>query len=191
MRLVRVAAGAVVAISVLAGCSDGETANETLPSTSTTAETSESHAPLGPADIPDPHEARAQPPEGVTAFARYYLALSDHLLKSLESQPLRDLSQNCEVCDQLADGYDADKAAGFRYEGGKLEVNSTGSAVVESNSGEVSFFLTQEAVTVYDTAGSVVANKTSEPYDLGGGMRLEWDAAKQGWIVTALTLDRL
>jgi hypothetical protein len=191
MRLVRVAAGAVVAISVLAGCSDGETANETLPPSSTAAETSESLTPLGPPDFPVPDEAREKTPEGVTAFARYYLALSDHLLTSLDSQPLRGLSQNCEVCDQLADGYDADKAAGLRYEGGKLEVNSTGTAVVESGSGEVSFFLTQEAVTVYDAAGIMVANKTSDSYDLGGGMSLEWDAVSQGWVVTALTLDRL
>ncbi|MCU1606134.1 MAG: hypothetical protein JWP46_2599, partial [Modestobacter sp.] len=50
MRLARVAAGALVGAVVLAGCSNKEPANETLPTPSSTTAASETLPPLGPAD---------------------------------------------------------------------------------------------------------------------------------------------
>jgi hypothetical protein len=192
MRLGRTAAAAAVGIAVLAGCSDGGTANETLPPvTSSAAPTSEALQPLGPPDFPVPDEAREKTPEGVLAFTRYYMDLTEHQLRSLDAKPIRDLSRACEVCDQLADGYDADRSAGYRYEGDPLTIVSTGSVVIEGDTGEVSFLLNQPPVTLYDSNNQLVAGRQSDAYQLTGGLTLEWDQALKGWLVTQLTADRL
>src|SRR4051794_17252785 len=151
MRWVRAAAAAVVGVALLTGCSEERQANATLPSTtSTAAESTEALPLLGPPDFPVPQEARAQDAVGVSAFAAYYLDLADFLLPTLDSQPLRALSRECEVCDQLADGYDSDRTAGNKYEGGDITIVSTGTAVVDGTRGEVSFLLSQAPVEVYD-----------------------------------------
>ena len=192
MRLVRVAAAVLVGVAVLAGCSDGEKANETLPSTrSTPAETTESLPPLGPPDFPVPDEARQQTPEGVVAFTMYYLDLADFLLPSLDAEPLRALSSSCEACDQLAAGYESDKVAGVRTEGGDISVTSTGTAVAEGGRGEVSFLLHQTAVSAFDAAGQLIAERASPDIDLSGGMTLSWDTRRSTWLVTQLTAERL
>jgi hypothetical protein len=192
MRLGRTAAAAVAGMAVLAGCSDGGSANQTLPPMSSpAAPTTEALQPLGPADFPVPDAARQRTPEGVVAFTTYYLELSEHLLPSLQSQPLRDLSRGCEVCEQVADGYDADRAAGYRYEGDQLSITSTGSAVVRGQTGEISFLLTQPPVAVYDRSGALVPDRQSDAYQLTGGMALEWDDSLESWLVTQLTADRL
>jgi hypothetical protein len=192
MRLGRTTAAAVVGMAVLAGCSDAGTANETLPPiSSSAAPTSEALQPLGPADFPVPDTARQKTPEGVLAFTTYYLELSEHLLPSLESQPLRDLSRGCEVCEQVADGYDADRVAGYRYEGDRLSITSTGTAVVKGQTAEISFLLMQPPVAVYDRSGQLVPNRQSDAYQLTGGMALEWDDSLRSWLVTQLTADRL
>jgi hypothetical protein len=192
MRRVRLAAAVVVGVAVLAGCSDDGTANETLPSTtSSAAETTESLPPLGPPDFPVPDEARQQTPEGAKAFTGYYLDLSDYLLASLNSQPLRALSEGCEVCLELADGYDADRAAGYSYEGGDVSVTSTGNVTVDGGVAEISYLLHQEPVTVRNESGETITERSSGAYDLSGGMTLRWDSSQDCWIVTQLAAERL
>ena len=192
MRLGRAIAAAAVGIAVLAGCSDGGTANETLPpATSPAAPTAEALQPLGPSDFPVPDEARKKTPEGVRAFTQYYIDLTEHQLSSLDPQPIRDLSRDCEVCDQLADGYDADRAAGYRYQGEPLTITSTGTAVVEGDRGEISFLLNQPPVVLYDSNNQLVSDRQSDAYQLTGGLILEWDNAASSWLVTQLTADRL
>jgi hypothetical protein len=192
MRLGRTAAAAAVGIAVLTGCSDGGTANETLPPvTSSAAPTSDALQPLGPPDFPVPDEARAKTPEGVLAFTTYYLQLTDRVLPSLDPTPLRDLSRGCEACEALAAGYDADRAAGYRYEAGELSIDSTGTSVVEGDTGEISFLLTQPPVRVFDANDQLVPERETDTYQLSGGMVLQWDARKTTWLVTQLTADRL
>jgi hypothetical protein len=192
MRLGRTTAAAVVGMAVLAGCSDAGTANETLPPiTSSAAPTSDALQPLGPIDFPVPPEARKKTPEGVLAFTTYYLQLTDHLLPSLDPGPLRDLSRGCETCDELAAGYEADRAAGYRYEAGRLSIDSTGTSVVKGEVGEISFLLTQPPVRVFDAQNHPVPDRQTDTYQLTGGMALQWDAQRTTWIVTQLTADRL
>src|SRR4051794_26604224 len=107
MRLVRVAAVVLAGAAVLTGCSDGGTANETLPSTSTTAaETSEALEPLGPPDLPMPAEAREQTAAGAQVFLTYYVALMNHAQEQSTSRFVRDLSVDCSTCISFADGID-------------------------------------------------------------------------------------
>src|SRR4051794_4491133 len=135
----RVAAGCLLAVAALSGCAEKHEASTTLPSASSTS--GEELPPLGPADFPVPDEARQQTESGVVAFSNYYFDLSNHLLTSLDSKPLRSLSLNCSVCDVMADSYDADKAAGYTYEGGDIRIASTGSAHIEGSTAELSFVL--------------------------------------------------
>ena len=192
MRLGQAVAAAAVGIAVLAGCSDGGTANETLPpAPSSTAPTSAALQPLGPPDFPVPNEARQKTPTGVLAFTTYYLQLTDHVLPSLDPSPLRDLSRGCEACEALAAGYEADRAAGYRYEAGHLTIDSTGTSVVDGDVGEISFLLTQPPVRLYDANNQLVADRQTDSYQLSGGMTLQWDAQRTTWLVTQLTADRL
>jgi hypothetical protein len=192
MRLGRTAAAAVVGMAVLAGCSDGGTANETLPpASSSAAPTTEALQPLGPAGFPVPLEARQKTPAGVLAFSIYYLQLTDYVLPSLDPSPLRDLSRNCEACNDLAAGYEADRTAGYRYDAGRLSIDSTGTSVVKGDTGEISFLLTQPPVRVFDAQNQLVADRQTEAYRLTGGMVLQWDPQRTTWLVTQLTADRL
>src|SRR5689334_7494034 len=132
----RLVACALALPLLLAGCSAKHQASESLPRTPE-ATASKTLPSLGPADFPVPVEARAKTAAGASAFARYYIELANHLLSNLDSEPLRELSRNCATCDSLADGYDANKQAGYHYEGGQLFITSLGVASVNGDRGEI------------------------------------------------------
>src|SRR3954470_12140999 len=100
-RSLRMVAGLTVATALLGGCAAKHEASETLPSASETS-ASPSLQPLGPADFPVPDEARVQSDAGARAAARYYLSLTTYAFHTLDTDPLRDLSRNCEFCTNLA-----------------------------------------------------------------------------------------
>lgn len=187
MRLVRVAAAVVVGVAVLAGCSDGEKANETLPSTSSTAaETTDSLPPLGPPDLPMPAQAREQTPAGVAAFTDYYVALINRLQRDLDSTYLRLLSSSCAGCDRIATDADNDKAAGYSYRGGELVLTSKGAAVVDDEGGEIAFIVDQAPMEVVDSSGSPIPDLTfAQKNDLPGGLSTLWQ--KDHWVVSVLS----
>ena len=186
----RVAVCALALPLLLTGCAQKHQASESLPTTSATT-AAKTLPPLGPADFPVPAEARQRDVDGVVAFSRYYVELSNHLLKTFESQPLRELSAKCKACIDLADGYDRARAAGYRCEGGELTITSTGTAVVKDNQAEISLLIKQAAITVWDGEGSVVQSQSSGAFSLGGGMTLSWDDSRHTWIVIQWTTDRL
>lgn len=176
---------------LISGCTEKQQANETLPSASKTSasESSDTLPPLGPEDFPMPEEARTKDAGGANAFVRYYVELTNHLLDNLESQPLRDLSSGCETCSRLADGYDADRKAGYRYQGGRLTVASAGAPSLTGDRAEIAFVLHQEAVTVLDRSGKPVPMKSADAYNLSGGASLIWDGKRSSWIVLSLTAE--
>ena len=195
MQVVRLAVSVVVGAAVggvvLAGCSSGEQASGTLPSaTAVSASPSNSLPPLGPADFPVPLQSRARTSDGASSFAAYYIDLTNKLLPSLDSRPLRDLSRDCSVCNQLADGYDADKLAGYKYIGGEIKIRSAGPPVIVGDMAQIAFILDQAAVTVVDSGGSSVADRTSDAYSLTGGMSLTWSPENTTWLATSLTAER-
>jgi hypothetical protein len=186
----RLAACAVAVLLVLAGCSEKHQASQSLPSTKTSTSASKTMPPVGPADFPVPAEARQKSSGGVLAFTRYYFDLSNYLLKSLDSAPLRDLSRGCQTCTELADGYDKAKANGLSFDGGSISVTDTGSVSLKNETAEVSLVLQQSAVTVRDSAGAVLQDQSSAAYTLGGGIALGWDGERQTWLVTRLDAKR-
>lgn len=178
------AAGAVLA----SGCAEKQEPSTSAPTTA--AEASPTLPPLGPPDFPVPTEARQKTEAGVQAFTRYYIELSNRLLISLDSSPLRALSQGCEDCDSMARGLDKARAAGEHYEGGELAISWLSNAVVKGDSAEVAFLLQQAAVTVRNAQGSMVSEKSSDSFQISGGLSLSWDADRATWVVTTFTADR-
>lgn len=192
-QAVRVLACLAAGVSLLGGCATAQQASTSLPPAAAPAASAATASlpPLGPADFPVPTEARQKTPDGVRAFAGYYLELSNRLLNSFESSPLRELSRNCVDCDQMAAGYDHAKAAGYHCTGGILTITSTGSSVVDGDRGELSYVLNQSAIVVKDSSGEIVPSLTEGEFKLSGGMTLEWDQPRTTWLVTQYTADRI
>lgn len=180
---------AVAVPLLLSGCAEKHQANQFLP-TATTTTAAKTLPPLGPADFPVPTEARQRTTAGASTFAGYYIGLANHLLVSLDSGPLRQLSRNCVTCASLANGYDANKRAGYHYAGGQLTITSMGTASVKGEHGEIAFLLEQGAVKLLDRNNNEVPGKTSGSYALSGGMSLLWDESRSCWLVTSLTAER-
>lgn len=180
---------AVTVPLLLAGCSAKHEASQSLPTTSRTT-AAKTLPPLGPADFPVPAEARVKSAAGASAFARYFIALANHQLTSLDSAPLRQLSRDCKTCESLAEGYDTNKQAGYHYQGGQLAVKSLGEASVVGDGAEIAFLLQQDAVSVLDSNNNAVPGKSSDGYPLSGGMSLHWDNVESCWLVTELTAER-
>jgi len=188
------AAAALAALALATGvaaCSDSTPASTTLPGTTTAAPTTDALPPLGPADFPLPDAARQQTPEGATAFTEYYIGLISFTTTTLDATAIRQLSRNCEVCDQVADGYDRDRVAGYRYEGGLISISSMPAPKFQETTAEFAFLLVQTAVKVIDPQGAALPDRGSPEITLNGGVLLEWDSTVQSWLVTALTADRM
>jgi len=183
----RVATALVAAlIGVLAGCSDGERANQTLPSTSTDgsaepSETTPSLPPIGPADFPMPVEAREKTEAGAEAFLDYYLAV-EH--RSTDGEALRQLSRNCQVCSSVADQKDADLQAGYTASGGEGPIEIIES-VVQGDQANVIFKATASAVVVVDGDGNAVPERGNPGVtDRELDAFMLWSPVKASWLMT-------
>ena len=185
MRRVAVAAAAVVGIAVLAGCSDGEQANETLPSTSVTAaepsETTPALPPMGPADFPMPVEAREMTEAGAEAFLDYYLAVE---ARSTEGEPIRQLSRECSVCRRVAEQRDADAQAGNSSSGGDYTISIVES-IVQGDQSNVIFTVNSTAVTIVDSNGTPIPDRGHGAIiDRSLDAFMVWDAPRSTWLMT-------
>lgn len=178
------------ALLVLAGCSDPQPANDTLPSAGSTS-ASPTLEPLGPADFPVPDEAREQTEAGAEAMAAYYLDLIDRTkgqvgTPDLDADSMRALSDGCEVCDQIAASFENGQSLGYTYNGTDLADPSIGSIVVDGSTADVTFTVEQSALSVVGPDGVEV--RSSPAVLLRGGMVFDWDAVRDGWIATQLNL---
>jgi len=182
MRLVRVAAAVVVGVAMLAGCSGGEKANETLPSTSSTpVETTESLPPLGPPDLPMPADAREQTPAGAEAFIRYYMAIYTAAQADLDATYLAQFSQECSFCNALIKRLTDNAASGNTYDGGAVTLTATSLAPSEHDRMEGAFTIDQAALTIRDPVGTVVSAEPQATYDCG--VVLTWSSADTSWVL--------
>ncbi|WP_138734434.1 DUF6318 family protein [Modestobacter excelsi] len=183
MRLVQVAAAAAVGIAVLAGCSGGETANETLPSTSSSAAgTAASLPPLGPPDLPMPDEAREQTPAGAEAFLRYYMAVYTKAQVEMDSTYLRQFSQECSFCDALIQRLDENAASRHTYDGGAVTLRATSLTPDADGAIEGAFTIDQAALTIHDEAGATVSEDPQATYSCGAV--LTWRPTEAAWAMT-------
>jgi hypothetical protein len=183
---VRVATGLAVVAVLASGCSEPQQASETLPSA---AETSESPAlePLGPPDFPMPDEAREQTEAGAIAFTRYYLELYNHATANLDSSHLRELSQGCETCDNLAQGIEDTAAEGLRYDGGQVRVDWISNAALRGATAELAFSITEAPLSIVTSDGMVVPGRQyEESASPNCGAIVAWSATKSSWLFSQL-----
>jgi hypothetical protein len=184
MRLVRGAAAAAVGIAVLAGCSDGGTANQTLPPTSTTAaETSASLPPLGPADLPMPDEAREQTAAGAEAFLRYYMDIYTAAQASMDPTYMDQFSQGCRLCDSIIQNLRDDAAAGYSYEGGQIAVTAATFGTISDLRIEGAFSIDQAPLTVRQSDGVSAPNLSAPAASLSCGVILNWSSQDSSWAL--------
>ncbi|WP_131801760.1 hypothetical protein [Klenkia soli] len=179
---------AVLALG-LAGCSDPGTPSNTLPTAATTS-AEPTLALLGPADFPVPAEAREQTEAGALAMATYYLDLIDLARSSMNGEPFLALSDGCETCDQLAAGFDAERAAGNRYDGADLMISSVGPIVLRDRTADLTLTMSQAASTLLDASGQAVPDRSTPATRLSGGLVLEWDSVRTVWLVTQLNAEQ-
>jgi len=176
------------ALLVLAGCSDPQPANDTLPTAGSTS-ASPTLEPLGPADFPVPDQAREQTEAGAEAMARYYLQLTARSFSSLDSTWLRQLSSDCSQCTTTADNLDANKAAGARYEGGAVDVTTLAPELDAEGRTGVGVLVEQQPLELIGSDGTVVEDRSSPARRLTGGLVLSWNAERTAWLVEQLDLQ--
>ncbi|MDQ4037045.1 MAG: hypothetical protein M3313_01505, partial [Actinomycetota bacterium] len=114
--------------------------------------------------------------------------------ETLDSEPIRLLAgPDCQGCEDRVEMYDADRAAGLKYEGGittiaqdtlsvQLRSDVQGGPGARINSGG-----TGSALTVLD-AGSPVAERSYPTYDLSFSVSVAWFPAQLSWHVASLSL---
>jgi hypothetical protein len=137
-----------------------------------------------------PDEAREKTAEGAVEFIRYYLDLSAYISSGpLDPTPLLDLSSNCSHCERVAESFNKDRAAGYRYEGFSHEFSAYGPGVLEGDAAEVGFVYSQSAFEVFDANGESIPSRTAAATgDLQCGAFLQWDDALRTWLVTEMTI---
>ncbi|MEU2349027.1 DUF6318 family protein [Modestobacter sp. NPDC049651] len=191
----RLAVAGLVGAAVLAGasgCSDGEEASQTLPSTSRTAASpSETLPPLGPADFPVPAEARQQTEAGAKAFVQYYLELMNRAQMRMDAEDLRPFSANCTTCDQFVDGIANYRQQGYRFDGGDISLRSASKPAFIEQRVDISVNFEQAPYRILNSAGAEVLDLKSEAVEYpASGVSLTWQGATEVWRVSDLTIGR-
>ena len=177
----------LVTTAVLSGCTQKHEASTALPTTSA-AETTESLPTVGPADFPVPDEARTKDAAGAEAFLRYYVDLSNRQQERLDGQPLRDLGPDCQECLRIAQNFDEVAAAGQKYEGGKITINSLAAPLLQGDKAVISFGARQEAVRLVDQNGDPVDSGLPLLSNQSSGITLGWSSEAKCWLVNGLNI---
>jgi hypothetical protein len=190
MQWGRTAAAAAVGIAVLTGCSDGGTANETLPSVSSSAApTSNALQPLGPVDFPMPPEAREETEQGAIAAGQYFLQLTVYAYQKGNADAIGELSQDCEYCNDLVAGIREDAAAGNRVTGGDITIEDAGQAVLSQENSEVAFTVSQSALSVTGPGGQILSDRTQPAFRVFTALGLQWSDQQCAWVVNQVTIS--
>ncbi len=190
-RTLRLVAGMTIGVALLGGCAEEQPASDTLPTASAEAEPSDAGLPpLGPAGFPVPPEAREKTPDGALEFTRYYIDLNGYIATEGQNpNPLIDLSENCRQCQQVAESYSKDLAAGFSYENFTYSFTENGPGLLQGDTAQVGFVYEQGAFVVVDSTGNLVDERsTASTGELHSGTVLRWDSGRSTWLVTELTI---
>jgi hypothetical protein len=190
MRLGRTAAAAVVGMAVLTACSDGGTANETLPPiSSSAAPTTAALPPLGPSDFPIPVEAREKSEAGALAAGRYFLQLTVHAYQKGDTESVVSLSRDCEYCETLILGIREDVGAGNRVTGGDIVLEDPGQVSLKDDQSEVAFTVSQSALAVSGPDGQPLPERAQPSFRVFTSVVATWSESLRAWIVNQVTIS--
>ena len=195
---IRVIACALAALAlVLGGCTEDRVRpSDTLPPTSSPTATATTEDLPGPPGYPFPPEALEYTDAGALAFFNYYIDLLNETTETLDSEPIRLLSgPECFGCERLVELYDADRAAGYRYEGGITTVTQTPvvPTLLSDPQGRPAIEIAVDGqgspLTVLDGSGSPVPERTYPGYIIIIFVTATWFAEQMTWQVTSFGLD--
>ncbi|TFV47798.1 DUF6318 family protein [Blastococcus sp. TF02A_35] len=176
---------AALAALLLSGCSEKQEANDALPTAASSPQTTDSRPQLGPEDLPLPDAARTQDASGAEAFVRYYFDLLNYTATTLDAAPLRQLSENCDDCDRIAENAELSAKAGHRYDGGKITITETAPPLIRDARADMAIRLDQTQLVVRDASGNPLAEGGSDAFiGLPGSVALNWDQELESWRMT-------
>ena len=136
------------------------------------------------APMPDP--AKKGDRFGATSFASHWIDLVDYGYRTLDAAPIRAQAlPTCQTCAQFVAQLDRDKAAGSRYQGGKITfLSAEPSDVRDTEQAVVNVLFEQAELKVFDRSGTltetVPTNRTIFVFDL------RW--MDGGWHAAAIKL---
>jgi Family of unknown function (DUF6318) len=125
-----------------------------------------------PVAPPMPEEAKKGDSQGATSFASHWLDLVDYAHQTRDAGPLRGLGlPSCLTCAQFITQLDSDRAAGARYEGGRIHFHSAEPSDVEdAGHARVDVVFDEDELRVFDSSGrqvdTVPAGRTVFVFDL-------------------------
>lgn len=179
----------VVGVLALAGCSEPQQANDTLPTAPATTSAEPTLEPLGPADFPVPDEAREQTLGGAVAMASYYFSLLNYSQAVPTGQWLRVVSMNCVVCSSTADYFDASATSGVTFEGGTFSLVSSGGELLSNAEASIATRVELQAVQAFDANGQPIAAESFDASTFSGGLLMSWNTVDAAWVVTQVDLS--
>lgn len=154
----------------------------------TSACTTAGAVPPGPVTVsvpPLPPPAAKNDSQGATSFASHWLDLVDYGYQTLDAGPLRGLATaSCQACSRFVAQLDQDKAAGAKYQGGRIHFRSAVPSGTQDGKTTVTALFDQDELKVVDSAGrtseTVPANRTIFVFELN------WTGT--AWRTTAIKL---
>ncbi|QNG37277.1 hypothetical protein F1C76_12380 [Geodermatophilaceae bacterium NBWT11] len=136
-----------------------------------------------------PDEARQQTASGADAAFRYYLSLIGRQA-GVDGGPLRQLSQDCELCTFFADQSDADALEGISFQGGEITVAASAPPAVNDLLAEFSATVDQTAVSATDAQGQALPDRSEDAvFGVPTSASMTWSTTSQAWITTSLLFE--
>jgi Family of unknown function (DUF6318) len=165
----------------LTGCSGSDAAP--APTTATTASRSPTSTPSSTptATAPAlPAAARAGTRAGAEAFFRYFWDVYNYSYASLDTAPLRAISDpTCKFCTQAADGVESQSREEGRFEGGTVAIKVVVAAPGDPRTGLlINALIDQESSRVLDRDGKLKREIPSDR-NVRVDAAVAWDG--QGW----------
>jgi len=183
----------LAAIVLVSGCSEDRVrpSDDLPPLPSTSASASPTEDAPGATGYPLPEEARAYTPEGARAFFDYFIAVVNASTLANDPEPIREISQGCEYCDELSQRFDESAQSGIRIVGGALVLTSVGEVVLGAiESGAVgagmAFVLIQQPQQAFDVSGNLISD--TPELQAVGSLELAYLADERDWLVNLLSV---
>ncbi len=107
----------------------------------------------------------------------------------IPAETLLELSEGCELCEQVAASYKSDQAAGYTYRGSSHTFDEYAMPTLSGDTAELGFVFTQGAYVVVDANGDEIKERSGTATgELQSGMFMHWQEDAKCWTVTSLTI---
>lgn len=184
----------VAALLLTTACTgDRVRPSDTLPPTSSTiASPSTTEDAPGATGYPLPEAARAYTAEGARAFFDYFIVVLNASRLMSDPEPLREITQGCEFCDELSQRIQEAADQDINLIGGELALTSVGDVSISplssgADGAAMAFIMIQRASQVFAVDGSLISD-TGE-LELVGSVELSWLNDERDWLVGSFGLD--